>query len=137
MTLQRGNKTRKLGLEQVQEMRRLYGEGVTQGALARHFGMSVGQVGRIVRGESWQEGAGNRMPTQAEQDATLKRLLDLQERVNTQKELGTFEPPERKPPPSLLDGGDAESEVDGSGLSEVQKRAAAYGIDMDKLLEGK
>lgn len=44
----------KLSADQVRRMRELYSEGATQGSLARAFGVSVGQVGRIVRGESWQ-----------------------------------------------------------------------------------
>lgn len=46
----------KLTPSDVFEMRRLYAdEKWSQGRLARHFGVSVGQVGRIVRGESWQQ----------------------------------------------------------------------------------
>lgn len=46
----------KLTPEQVLDMRRLYAEeGWSQGRLARHFCLSVGQVGRIVRGEQWQD----------------------------------------------------------------------------------
>lgn len=44
----------KLSAAQVVELRRLYQEeGWTQGRLARHFQVGVGQVGRIVRGEAW------------------------------------------------------------------------------------
>jgi hypothetical protein len=45
----------KLTPSQVMEMRELYNERWTQGALARRYGISVVQVGRIVRGESWQQ----------------------------------------------------------------------------------
>ena len=46
----------KLSPDQVLEIRRLYSElNWSQGRLAREFGMSVGQIGRIVRGEHWQE----------------------------------------------------------------------------------
>jgi hypothetical protein len=57
MTARPGNKrAAKLNPEQVAEMRRLYSEeNWTQGRLARHFAMSVGQVGRIVRGEHWHD----------------------------------------------------------------------------------
>jgi|SRR5215471_10362327 len=48
----------------VMEMRERYARGETQGSLARAFHLSVGQVGRIVRGESWQEYA--RVPTEEE-----------------------------------------------------------------------
>ena len=70
--------TRKLTAEDVQQIRAAYGEGATQGSLARYYGMSVGQIGRIVRGESWKEGAGARGLTPGEQDAMLARLLKVQ-----------------------------------------------------------
>ena len=55
----------KLSPSQVLELRTLYAEqGWSQGRLARHFGLSVGQVGRIVRGESWQ--SYTRIPTDEE-----------------------------------------------------------------------
>jgi len=40
---------------------------------------------------------------------------------------------ERAPPPDPLDGGDAPTEVEGSGLGALNERAAAYGLDIDKL----
>ena len=129
--LKPGNATRKLSKEQVQEIRENYGKGVTQGALSRHFGVSIGQIGRIVRGESWQEGAGNRMPTQAEADAILMRLLERQAQVNSIPELVM----DRKPPPMLLDGGDAADETSGAGLTAIQERAAAMGVDIDRLIK--
>lgn len=50
---QRGNtRAAKLTNAQVMEVRQRYAEGETQGALCRAFGMSVVQIGRIVRGES-------------------------------------------------------------------------------------
>lgn len=46
----------KLTPEQVIEIRRLYSEeNWSQPMLARYFGISGGQIGRIVRGESWQQ----------------------------------------------------------------------------------
>lgn len=103
----------KMTQEMVAEMRRLYGEGATQGALARHFGLGVAQVGRIVRGECWQAGAGRRAPTQAEADAVLARLIVVQEQVVQAPELL------RKP-------------TDAPGMTALQKRAAALGLDIDK-----
>jgi len=51
----RGNvKSSKLTPTQVYEMRRRYEQGWSQGRLSREYGVSVGQIGRIVRGESWQ-----------------------------------------------------------------------------------
>lgn len=55
----------KLNPEQVLEIRRLYAEeNWTQGRLAREFKMSVGQIGRIVRGEQW--GEYTQIPTEQE-----------------------------------------------------------------------
>lgn len=46
----------KLTPSQVQELRRLYeDERWSQGRLARHFSMSISQIGRIVRHESWHQ----------------------------------------------------------------------------------
>jgi hypothetical protein len=45
---------RKLTPEQVYEMRVKYAAGATQGELSREYKVTVGQVGRIVRGEGWQ-----------------------------------------------------------------------------------
>lgn len=65
--------TSKLSPEQVFRMRELYHtEGWSQGRLAREFKMSVGQVGRIVRGESWQQ---YNMPENEEAQAMHNRGL--------------------------------------------------------------
>lgn len=132
----------KMTKEQVQEMRRMYGEGVTQGALSRHFRLGVAQVGRIVRGECWIEGAGARAPTQAEMDATLGRLLALQERVNARREMEEADPlvkeifgggEKKVPPPSLLDGGGEElGEEEPKGLTALQQRAVDLGMDIER-----
>ncbi len=45
----------KLGAVQVEAMRREYMNGMTQRELGAKYGVSVGQVGRIVRGESWMD----------------------------------------------------------------------------------
>lgn len=108
------NTSRKLTLELVQQMRKDYGDGATQGALARYYGVSVVQVGRIVRGECWMEGAGVRMPTQAEMDATLARLLAIQEDV---KKYG--------PTPAPWERKAARPELEIS--PEVQERARSFG----------
>lgn len=44
----------KLNGEQVLRIRELYGAGYSQGSLARTFQVTIGTIGRIVRGESWQ-----------------------------------------------------------------------------------
>jgi len=140
-TRQAGRKaTRKLSAGDVRQMRELYGEGATQGALARHFGMSIGQVGRIVRGESWAEGAGERTPTQAEFDGILQRLQMVQARVNERTALGPemaelaaeFAGKRATPPPSMLEEGEegeewAEGEGEGQGLAKLQERARLLG----------
>lgn len=43
----------KVNGEQVMQIRKLYAEGWTQGSLCREFQLSIGQIGKIVRGESW------------------------------------------------------------------------------------
>ena len=115
----------------VQEMRRMYGEGMTQGALARHFGLGIAQVGRIVRGECWNKGVGLRMPTQAESDATLRRLMEAQERVKGKAEMRELfgEDVDRLegkgPPPMLLDGGDT-AETPAQGLVRLGEVAGEF-----------
>lgn len=51
----------RLSADQVIDIRTRYQGGMTQGALARMYKVSIGQIGRIVRGESWhmaEEAAG-------------------------------------------------------------------------------
>lgn len=45
----------RLTATKVLEIRQRYASGETQGALSRDYQVSVGQIGRIVRGEAWQE----------------------------------------------------------------------------------
>jgi hypothetical protein len=52
----------KLDATKVHELRMKYHNGATQGSLAREYGISVNQVGRIVRGESWQQYHNPAMP---------------------------------------------------------------------------
>jgi hypothetical protein len=49
------NRGAKLTGQQVLALRQLYADGATQGSLARRYGISVNQIGRIVRGESWTQ----------------------------------------------------------------------------------
>lgn len=55
--LRRGNtKSAVLSAESVLMIRRRYASGlITQGALAREYGVGVTQIGRIVREESWRD----------------------------------------------------------------------------------
>lgn len=56
MTFSRGNvRAGKLTPETVMEIREEYNRGVTQGYLARKHHVSVITIGRIVRGETWQD----------------------------------------------------------------------------------
>lgn len=49
------HKASKLSPVQVAEIRALYASREwTQAALSRHFRITIGQIGRIVRGEAWQ-----------------------------------------------------------------------------------
>lgn len=41
--------------QKVLQMRKDYAQGKTQGQCAKDYGISVGQVGRIVRGEAWMQ----------------------------------------------------------------------------------
>lgn len=50
----------RLSPEQVLEIRQAYSQGETQGSLCRRFGVSVGTIGRIVRGETWNQYQGPR-----------------------------------------------------------------------------
>jgi hypothetical protein len=53
-TFQRHNsRAAKLNASQVYDIRRKYNEGMSQGQLSREYNISSGQIGRIVRGESW------------------------------------------------------------------------------------
>lgn len=83
---QNGNKrASKLTLTQVKDMRELYARGdCTQGQLARDYKVSVIQVGRILRGESWQ-GVGEASPSPVADDpsAILQRVLAVQEEIRS------------------------------------------------------
>lgn len=64
----------KLTPTKVYEMRQLYSEGWTQRALADKYNMSVVQVGRICRGESWRQYYQPPHPDQIE-DSKAKAIL--------------------------------------------------------------
>jgi predicted transcriptional regulator len=77
---------RKLTATQVQEIRELYAKSnCTQGQLSKDFGVSVVQIGRIVRGEVWQK-----LPQQQASPQELETLAEKMMRI--QKEvLGELE----------------------------------------------
>lgn len=68
-------KAAKLTGEQVQQIRQRYDDGESQSALCRSYGVSIGQIGRIVRRESWQgiggphRRIGDMSPEEVEQQA--------------------------------------------------------------------
>jgi len=71
----------KLSFPEVAEIRRLYAQGViTQGDLSRRFGVSVIQIGRIVRGEVWQQlPVMDRGMSEGELKESAERMLALQQ----------------------------------------------------------
>ena len=71
-------KAAKLTPSQVLEIRRLYAEGWTQGALCRQFSVGVNQIGRIVRGESWKN-LPQTLMTKQELMKSAARMMELQE----------------------------------------------------------
>lgn len=78
----RNSRAAKIGPAQVVEMRARYAAGrTTQGQLSREFGLSVVQVGRIVRNEVWQD-----LPdlplNEAELQDSAQRLLAVQRSVS-------------------------------------------------------
>jgi hypothetical protein len=111
-----------LTMTKVQEIRAFYARGhVTQGQLARDYGVSVVQIGRIVRGEVWQ-GVGPAPSSQKEMEETAERLLALQQDVVA----GLVEEEELDSPPSGLSRLAQEAKTLGVGQA-VMDKAKAYG----------
>lgn len=76
-------KASKLSIPEVIEIRELYRKGrISQGELSRRFQVSIVQIGRIVRGEVWQQ-----IPTldevlsQGELKESAARMVALQEKM--------------------------------------------------------
>jgi hypothetical protein len=75
MTLRSGNsRAAKMTPMNILEIREKYAAGRTQGSLAREFGISVGQIGRIVRNESWQQFT----PVTTEHDLRIRGAMEHQ-----------------------------------------------------------
>ena len=149
-TFERKNvKASKLTPTQVLEIKEHYGNGVTQGALCRAYGVSVGQIGRIVRGESWgsvggiaaspEQAAASEAAFFARHKAKETAGPEIAKLAEEFKEMLNEQPPAfRKPPPSALDDDEpADAEEPGEGLSALQRTAAKYGLDIEKLRSGK
>jgi hypothetical protein len=122
---QRNERSAKLTIHQVEEMRRLYAESsCSQGQLARDFGISIGQVGRIVRGEAWQS-LGPPMPTKQEIELSARRAFEYQQQIRNESpaERMVREAAENvaKSPDAMVTDLSKEPEV-------VQRRAEALGV---------
>lgn len=113
----KNSRAAKLTVQKVLEIRRRYAEGDTQSLLSRVYQVSLVQIGRIVRGESWQQvpGVGNgrlsaeeserymvqragngQLRTEEEEiQASLEKVLRLQ---GLDREGKPLEPP---PPPPM------------------------------------
>lgn len=110
---------------QVKEIRERYGTGRwTQRTLADEYGLSVVQIGRIVRNESWKHLPPTPMgPQELQQSA--QRLYEMQQKGL----LGPVAKEEKRPPPMLLDGGDAADETDGSATERLNDALADRDAD--------
>ena len=83
----RNGKAAKLTAREVIEIRKLYASSqATQGRLSIDFGISIGQIGRIVRGEVWQD-LGHIEPTKEEIELSGRRMLELTKQVHEESAL--------------------------------------------------
>jgi hypothetical protein len=74
----RNTKAAKLTATQVAEIRRKYNdEGCTQGELSRIYGVGIGQIGRIVRGEAWATHAPYILPLPSAEESLQRVLAQL------------------------------------------------------------
>jgi hypothetical protein len=138
---------RKLTYGQVQDIRTRYEHGATQAQLGREYEMSVVQIGRVVRGESWRD-AGMAVITQEERMASVvvpsdeelaARMARVMEEAKkplpppTQQELDVKRAAEVRErffagvPASPLDGGDILDETGGLGLQKLVQTAKEEG----------
>lgn len=95
----------KLSPMQVLELRQRYAEeGWTQGRCARFYGISVGQVGRIVRGESWQQYTKVQSDKELEHQALEEKVIPQELDASVQNVLQKLKAPEgAEPSEDLLD----------------------------------
>lgn len=116
----------KLTPQGVQEIRRRYEDGETQGKLSREFGVSVTQIGRIVRWEVWQEIAAPGIDPE-----TMARMRALGEKVRLEMAAGVEREKEMHPD-ALLEEMDRPRRPGDVLLDEM----AAKPIDREALEEG-
>jgi len=138
-------KASKLGISEVQEIRRLYNAGMTtQGALSRKFSVSVIQIGRIVRGEVWQKiPSFSPKLSEGELKDSAERMYALQQARLESPELAALAAEflsfdstvaaTRQAPRSPLEGGEGDDGIAPTGLSQLEQHARDYGLDIDKL----
>jgi D-alanyl-D-alanine carboxypeptidase len=89
------NHAAKLTRAEVREIREKYKDRTwTQGSLARSYGVSVVQIGRIVRGESWGDmlEAAPAPPNMAELLPELMRIQEERERREKETEEKELDP---------------------------------------------
>jgi DNA-binding transcriptional regulator LsrR (DeoR family) len=117
----------KLTPEQVLEIRRLYSEeGWTQSRLSLTFGMSVGQIGRIVRGEQWQ--GYTQIPNEQEiGDRMVREPASAEEIAESEARMKVIL--ETPPPPASSTGNAADL---ASLLDGLRKRKAELQQQVDK-----
>jgi hypothetical protein len=118
----------KLTPGQVLEIRRLYSEeGWTQSRLSLTFGMSVGQIGRIVRGEQWQ--SYTQIPDEQEiEDRMVREPASAEEIAESQARMKVIlEAPPPAPAPTPSNATDLASLLDG-----LRKRRAELQQQVDK-----
>lgn len=97
MKFSKGNvRAGKLTASQVLELRELYAGGWSQGRLSRTFGISIGQIGRIVRGEAWQQYA--QIAGEKELSAEAHKAMPQSEMESSLKKLAGMLEGDRQPP---------------------------------------
>lgn len=90
------SKAAKITVHDVQQMRHDYDTGqATQGALAKRYKLSITQVARIVRGESWQNVPAIELGA-FDLEASARRMLALQEEIQGQSARARMEEDARK-----------------------------------------
>lgn len=81
------NRAAKLSWARVREVRQRYEhEGWSQGRIAREYGMSSAQVGRIVRYESWLETGATAESPAENPEGSLSLVQKLLEEANAHKQ---------------------------------------------------
>lgn len=91
---QHNTRAARLTPEEVYQIRQEYEAGTTQGELCRKYGVSVGTIGRIVRGETWNQFQGPRAvqtydlprPSDSEIQESERRLRESLEPTSQRSE---------------------------------------------------